>query len=103
MARTLQTFPLLTGPQRQALVALAGSARLDDLMRGILAELRLVFHVMADPRRFHEPYLVRNREILDMLRSGDRPKAAHALHEYLDDAERQLVQAYAAGGGPGAE
>jgi DNA-binding GntR family transcriptional regulator len=80
----------------QALVALAGSPRLDDLMRGILAELRLVFHVMADPRRFHEPYLLRNRDILGLLRSSDWAKAAHLLYEYLDDAERQLVKAYAA-------
>jgi DNA-binding GntR family transcriptional regulator len=79
----------------QALVALAGSSRLDDLMRGITAELRLVFHVMADPRRFHEPYLARNREILALLESGDRPAAVAALAEYLNDAERQLVDGYA--------
>lgn len=78
----------------QALVALAGSSRLDDLMRGITAELRLVFHVMADPRRFHEPYLARNREILALLESGDRPTAVTALAEYLNDAERQLVDGY---------
>jgi DNA-binding GntR family transcriptional regulator len=81
----------------QALVALAASPRLDDLMRGILAELRLVFHVMADPRRFHEPYLTRNRDILGLLRADDRAKAASTLHEYLGDAERQLVEAYAKG------
>jgi DNA-binding GntR family transcriptional regulator len=81
----------------QALVGLAGSPRLDDLMRGILAELRLVFHVMADPRRFYEPYLVRNREILDLLRAGDNAKAATTLRDYLADAERQLVDAYATG------
>src|SRR5882757_6122322 len=43
------------------LVALAGSVRADELMRGVLAELRLAFHVVDDPRRLHEPYLVRNR------------------------------------------
>jgi DNA-binding GntR family transcriptional regulator len=79
----------------QGLVALAASPRLDDLMRGILAELRLVFHVMADPRRFHEPYLARNRDLLVLLRSDDRAKAAGTLREYLDDAERQLVSAFA--------
>ena len=79
----------------QALAALAGSPRIDELMRGILAELRLVFHVMADPRRFHEPYLTRNREILTRLESGDGPGAETLLARYLDDAERQLVDAYA--------
>jgi DNA-binding GntR family transcriptional regulator len=79
----------------QALVALADSPRADDLMSGILAELRLVFHVMADPKRFHEPYLARNREILLQLQSGDGPGAADALDVYLRDAENQLVQAFA--------
>jgi DNA-binding GntR family transcriptional regulator len=79
----------------QALVGLGDSPRLAELMRGILAELRLVFHVMADPKRFHEPYLTRNREILDLLRAGDQVLAAARLREYLDDAERQLAAAYA--------
>jgi DNA-binding GntR family transcriptional regulator len=79
----------------QALVALAGSPRSDELMSGILAELRLVFHVMADPKRFHEPYLARNREILEQLQRGDGPGAADALDVYLCDAENQLTQAFA--------
>jgi DNA-binding GntR family transcriptional regulator len=79
----------------QALVALAGSTRSDELMGGILAELRLVFHVMADPQRFHEPYLARNRGILRRLQNGDGPGAAEDLEVYLHDAEEQLVQAYA--------
>jgi DNA-binding GntR family transcriptional regulator len=78
----------------QALVALAGSPRLDDLMRGILAELRLAFHVMADPRRFHQPYLARNREILARLVADDRAAATRMLADYLADAERQLVAAF---------
>lgn len=64
-------------------------------MRGIFAELRLVFHVMADPRRFHERYLVRNHEILDRLRVGDGAGAEELLAVYLNDSERQLVEAYA--------
>lgn len=79
----------------QALVALAGSPRSDELMSGVLAELRLVFHVMADPQRFHEPYLARNRQILQQLELGDGPGAADALDVYLHDAEDQLVRAFA--------
>jgi DNA-binding GntR family transcriptional regulator len=78
----------------EALVALADSPRADELMRGVLAELRLVFHVMADPKRFHEPYLARNKEILALLQQGDGPAAAEALAVYLRDAEEQLVKAY---------
>ncbi|TVT61581.1 GntR family transcriptional regulator [Amycolatopsis rhizosphaerae] len=80
----------------QALIKLAGSPRVDELVRGLLAELRLVFHVMTDLKPFHEPYLERNREILLALRSGDGAAAARLLAGYLDDAERQLVEAYRA-------
>ena len=79
----------------RALVALAGSPRIDEVMRGVLAELGLVFHVMDDPRRFHEPYLARNRQILDALRAGDAPGAERLLGEYLVDSRRQLTGAYA--------
>ncbi|ARQ71533.1 GntR family transcriptional regulator [Streptomyces marincola] len=78
----------------QELVALAGSPRTNEVMRGILAELRLVFHVMEDPRRFHEPYLPRNREILRALAAGDAAGAEALLAAYLDDSRRQLAEAY---------
>ncbi|HEX4356003.1 MAG TPA: GntR family transcriptional regulator [Pseudonocardia sp.] len=81
----------------QEIVAVAGSPRIDELMRAVLAELRLVFHVMANPRWFHEPYLTRNHEILTALERGDGPAAEQLLAKYLDDAERQLVEAYSEG------
>ncbi|MFD3335785.1 GntR family transcriptional regulator [Streptomyces sp. NPDC058700] len=77
------------------LVALAGSARTDELMRGVLAELRLAFHVVDDPRALHEPYLARNREILDALRAGERTTAEALLARYLDDSRTRVAAAYA--------
>ncbi|MFE0423908.1 GntR family transcriptional regulator [Streptomyces sp. NPDC058953] len=77
------------------LVALAGSARTDELMRGVLAELRLVFHVVDDPRGLHRPYLLRNREILEVLRDGDRTAAERLLADYLEDSRAQLTEVYA--------
>jgi DNA-binding GntR family transcriptional regulator len=82
----------------QGVAALAGSPRVDELMRGVLAELRLHFHSMADPRRFHEPYLERNREVLTVIETGDGAAADRLLHKYLDDSEHQLVAAYRAAG-----
>ncbi|MFF8512755.1 GntR family transcriptional regulator [Streptomyces sp. NPDC015492] len=79
----------------RALVALAGSARTDELMRGVLAELRLAFHVVDDPRSLHEPFLARNREILDALRAGDRTTAERLLARYLDDSRDRIAAAYA--------
>nr|WP_256962348.1 GntR family transcriptional regulator [Streptomyces sp. NRRL B-24572] len=77
------------------LVALAGSARTDELMRGVLAELRLAFHVVDAPRALHEPYLRRNREILDALRAGERASAERLLARYLDDSRTRVAAAYA--------
>jgi DNA-binding GntR family transcriptional regulator len=76
------------------LVALAGSERTDEVMRSVFAELRLAFHVVDDPRRLHEPYLARNRQILETLQAGDRDRAEALLAEYLDDSRRGLVEVY---------
>ncbi|NWF27403.1 GntR family transcriptional regulator [Streptomyces sp. PKU-EA00015] len=77
-----------------AVVALAQSKRLDELMRGVLAELRLVFHAMDNPRGFHEPFLERNRQILSALREADLVRAELLLADYLADAEKLLIQRY---------
>jgi DNA-binding GntR family transcriptional regulator len=78
----------------QAVGALAESPRIDELMRNILAELRLVFHAMGDPQRFHEPYLERNKEIMAAIEAGDGPRAERLLLKYLEDSELQIVTAY---------
>jgi DNA-binding GntR family transcriptional regulator len=78
----------------QAIAGLLGSPRVDELMRQLSAELRLVFHVMENQRSFYEPYLPRNREILDRLSGGDIAGARDLLDAYLIDAERQLINAY---------
>ncbi|MFB9250434.1 GntR family transcriptional regulator [Sphaerisporangium melleum] len=77
-----------------AIVRLAGSPRLDETMGRLLAELRLAFLEMDNPHAFHEPYLVRNREILRLIEAGDTTGAERLLDDYLADAERQLVQAH---------
>ncbi|MBB4700527.1 GntR family transcriptional regulator [Sphaerisporangium siamense] len=82
----------------QGLVALAGSERLDEMMRQVLAELRLTFLAMSNPRAFHGPYVARNREILKLIEAGDAAGAERLLADYLADAERQLVEAHANAG-----
>lgn len=78
----------------QELVALAHSPRLDDLMRRLLAELRLAFHVMSSSRFFHEPYLLRNRNIVTLLQRGKIDAASRELASYLEDAHNQLLLAF---------
>jgi DNA-binding GntR family transcriptional regulator len=81
----------------RAVAALAESPRINESMRHVLAELRLVFHVMAAPQTFHEPYLADNRRILELLEAGDLDAAERELATYLDTAEAQLADAYAVG------
>ncbi|MFE9451533.1 GntR family transcriptional regulator [Streptomyces sp. NPDC006739] len=76
------------------LVALARSERTDELMRSVFAELRLAFHVVDDPRALHEPYLARNREILQCLEAGDRRTAERLLETYLTDSLERVVEVY---------
>lgn len=78
----------------QELVALAGSERTDELMRSVFAELRLAFHVVDDPRRLHEPYLARNRRLLQALQAGERTTAEHLLQTYLADSLERVVEVY---------
>jgi DNA-binding GntR family transcriptional regulator len=78
----------------QAIAGLAGSRRVSETVRRLLAELRLVFLVMSAPREFHEPYLLTNREIYELLAAGQADAADAALARYLDVAERQLLAAF---------
>lgn len=88
----------------EALVGLADSPRINDAMAGLLAELRLAFHVMStdedgnlDPERtrgFYEKYVERNRLIADKVARDELESAATDLADYLSDAEDHLIQAY---------
>jgi DNA-binding GntR family transcriptional regulator len=78
----------------RGLARLLGSSRIDETMGRLLAELRLAFHVMTDPRAFHEPYLVWNRRILTLVESGDLDTAEEELTRYLAEAGRQLAEVY---------
>lgn len=79
----------------RAVVALAGSSRLDDQMDLLLAEMRLFFHRMDD-RGFHAPYLAENEAILALLEAGDRAGAAERVRAYLVQARDQLLEGFAA-------
>lgn len=78
----------------QAIVDLNNSRRINEMMEGIWAELRLIFLAMGDPHEFHGPYLERNREIVNALEAGESDKAAELMLNYLDDAEAQISTAY---------
>lgn len=77
----------------RALVALAGSQRLDALMRQMLAEMRLVFQTGALPDDFHLRYLSGNDRVCALLEAGDGDGAAQALQDYLDASEAEVLAA----------
>lgn len=78
----------------RAVVALAGSTRLDAMMELLLAEMRLFFHLMGSTETFHRPYLAENAAIADLLEAGRGDDAARRLASYLASAERQLLESF---------
>jgi DNA-binding GntR family transcriptional regulator len=78
----------------EALVALAGSQRLDSLVAEVLAEFRLAYAFMHDPQVFHAHFLERHTGIADAVRSGDLDGAADLLDAYLREAESQVLARY---------
>jgi DNA-binding GntR family transcriptional regulator len=75
------------------LVALARSPRTDEVTDRLLAELRLAFHAVASPQRLHEPYVGRNRGLLEHLEAGHFTLAADELEAYLEDSLAELLDA----------
>jgi len=66
-----------------------------DAMTGrLLAELRLLFHVIATPRELHEPYIERNRRLFELLEARKYDEAAADLNEYLLHSERAILAAF---------
>ena len=78
----------------EALVALAGSRRLDTVVTQVLAEFRLAYAYTHDTQAFHTEFLRRHTLIAEAVRSGDLDGAADLLDAYLRDAEAAVLAAY---------
>ncbi|HET6876253.1 MAG TPA: GntR family transcriptional regulator [Jatrophihabitans sp.] len=77
----------------RALAALAGSPRIDEMMRRVLAELRLAFGAVEDRAAFHAPYARRNAGLAELLHAGRLKPLERELRSYLADARDQIVAA----------
>lgn len=75
----------------RVLGGLAGSPRIDEYLDRLLAELRLAFHAMPSPKRFHEPFLLRNRRLTELIQRGALHHAEAELDGYLTDAQQLLL------------
>lgn len=76
-----------------AIVALAGSARVDQFFAGLAAQLRLAFAIMPDEAEFQARWVDRDRVIADLLMIGRRESAEAELLAYLADSESAVVDA----------
>ncbi|WP_291792923.1 GntR family transcriptional regulator [Brevibacterium sp.] len=75
-----------------ALVALAGSPRLDAMIAQILAEFRLAYAHMDEPLDFHLPFLERHRVLVDLLADGAVSAASEYLRTYLAQSRAALLE-----------
>ncbi|HYO17453.1 MAG TPA: GntR family transcriptional regulator [Dermatophilaceae bacterium] len=73
------------------LMSACHSSHLSNMFEQLLAELRLAFLLIPDRPTFHEPYIGRNRRLVDLLDAGDPDIAVRELRDYLDAAERALL------------
>ena len=74
----------------QDLMALSDSPRLTTVGRQVLAQTRLAFLSLQQPRTLHEPFLGRNRELVALLSAGRLAEATEVLETYLRDSREQL-------------
>lgn len=78
----------------QALVGLAESPRLDELIEGLMAEFRLAYARMNDTQAFHQDFLDRNDELAQLIGAGELGRAVEVLERYLHDSEEALLARY---------
>lgn len=75
----------------QHLLSLSGSPRMARVGRQVLAQTRLAFLSLAQPRTLHEPFIGRNRTLVGLLAADRVAEAAEALEGYLRDSREQLL------------
>jgi DNA-binding GntR family transcriptional regulator len=77
----------------EVIVGIHRSARISEVFRRLMTELRLGFLAVTDPAAFHGAFLARNRTIHGSTARGELRDAQAELAVYLDDAENLVVKA----------
>jgi DNA-binding GntR family transcriptional regulator len=77
-----------------AIVALAGSRRLNTIMSQVLAEMRLFFHKATLDANFYSGYLKDNEEICVALENGELEREAEQLKASLERAEEKRAEVH---------
>lgn len=73
------------------LLSMTGSETLLTVMDRLLAQMRLVFHSMAQEPEFHSHYVERNVHVWDLVMADQRAAAADELRRYFTDAREELL------------
>ena len=76
----------------KAIIDLAGSQSLVQLMARLLARMRLIFYTMASATDFHSHYVDHNIALVACIRRGERETGAAMLRDYLATAEAELLR-----------
>jgi DNA-binding GntR family transcriptional regulator len=92
----LEEFATSSMRFHSAIVAMAQSRRMNELMQMVLAEQRLVFQMPADPVAIHGPFVEWNRRILTLFEEG-KP-VEDELTRYLTTSEERLLAAVRSAG-----
>jgi DNA-binding GntR family transcriptional regulator len=78
----------------QSIVSILGSQRFNTFFASIIAQLRLLFACAPDEKFFQQPWVDKDRDILNRLLSGDRQSTAERLAVYLDESEQKLLKLF---------
>ncbi|MGB5446469.1 MAG: GntR family transcriptional regulator [Psychromonas sp.] len=78
----------------QSIVSILGSQRFNTFFASIIAQLRLLFASAPDEKYFQQPWVDKDRDILNRLLSGDRQSTAERLALYLDESEQKLLNLF---------
>ncbi len=75
----------------QALVDVAGVARLSADVRKVLALARIGFLSIGGQKNTHGPYVAKNHHLLTLLRAGSFEEAEDFIREYLEHSRENLL------------
>lgn len=75
----------------RAIVALAGSTRLDRLVAQMLAEMRLVFNTVRANFSFYKGFVDDNDALCSLLEDGRSCDAADAMDDYLTRSQVEVL------------
>lgn len=81
----------------KSLVGLLESPSLSELFENVLAQMQLAFALAKDPGELQASWIRRDRELIDLLKAGQRREAEDYLSRYLEESEEGMCDLVRAG------